>query len=313
MSTALILGGAGCIGSELAAQLLADGWKVRIIDNLSSGRREHLNGLDVEFHKDDLNLAGLEPYLAGVTQVWHLTAKTDIKNLVPGAYDFEADYRENLHATWRLLRAMRNCNVRRIAFASSAAVYGDQALLSEDLPLLPVSMYGATKLACEAILRAFALRDNFTVQCFRFCSIVSGKARTSGNMVMPDFIHKLKHDPTRLEIYGDGNQTKPSMHVSECAQAMRHVVKQAEGRPWTLMNIGVPDAVSVTRTAELVIEAMGLKDVKLEYTGGTVGWPGDVASFYMDVSKLKSWGFEAKMNSEQALRLAIKQLLEAGE
>lgn len=311
MPIALITGGAGCIGSELAAQLLADGWHVRVIDNLSSGRREHLNGLDVEFCRGDVgDYTLMRSLLIGVTQVWHLTAKTGIKFFPP--YDFDADFRENLANTWTLLRAMRLSGVKRLAFASSAAVYGNQAFLQENYSLDPISMYGATKLACEHIIKALALRDGFHAQVFRFCSIVSGKARNMGNMVMPDFIHKLKKDPTRLEIYGDGNQTKPSLHVSECCDALRHVVKHAN-EPYTVMNIGTSDAISVTRTAELVIEAMGLKNVKLEYTGGAGGWPGDVPSFKMNVSKLAAMGWKAKMTSEQALRLAIKQLLESGE
>lgn len=314
--THLITGGAGCIGSELAGALLARGETVRVLDDLSSGRMKHIQQYmgcpKFQFVHGDVGYdVACEESLDGVDQVWHLTAKTDIKNLDPELYDFHADYRENLEATWNLMRLMRVMGVKRLAFASSAAVYGEAEVISEGLLLSPISMYGATKLACEAIIRALALRAGIQSWIFRYCSIVSGKARTSGNMVIPDLIHKLRKDPTRLEIYGDGNQTKPSLHVSECVEAMQFIVANCKDQV-SIHNIGTADAISVTRQAELICEAMGVSP-KFEYTGGAGGWPGDVPSFRMSTRKLSDLGWRAKMTSEQAVRLAIKGLLESGE
>lgn len=306
---ALITGGAGCIGSELAGALIDRGWRVRIIDNLSSGSWDHIKHLDLEDFIQDSISDSQYSATEDVGMVWHLCAKTDIK--FSECYDFCADFAENYAATFRLLEAMRTNGVKRLAFASSAAVYGDATVLDESLMPDPISMYGATKLGCEAMIRAYARRCGIQSWIFRYCSIVSGKARKSGNMVIPDLIHKLKRDPRRLEILGDGNQTKPSLHVSECVEAMLFAIEHATDDV-NLFNVGAPDAISVTRQAELICEAMGVNPAFI-YTGGAGGWPGDVPSFRMCVEKLAALGWRAKRTSEEAVKLAIQGLLESGE
>ncbi len=327
----LITGGAGCIGSELATALIARGDRVRVIDNLSSGRKEHIAHLmdceRFEFHWGDvLNSVDLGWSMApsngetgpghDVDMVWHLSCKTDIKFLAGAeGYGFEDDYEQNLDATWKILQAMRENNVHRIAFCSSAAVYGLHSVVDEDIMPEPVSMYGATKLACEALLRVMALRCEIQAWVFRFSSIVSPRFRTSGNMVMPDLINKLRKDPARLEILGDGRQTKPSLLVSDCVEAMQFIVAHAK-EPFNLYNLGAPDAISVRRQAELICEAMGMMHLvgKFEYKiggEGGGGWPGDVPSFKMHVDKLAHLGWRTKHTSEEACRIAIKGLLES--
>ncbi len=310
----LVVGGAGCIGSELVGALLKQGQRVRVLDNLSSGRLEHIAEFEdnpsFEFMEGDLMALSRYPALKCVDMVWHLAAKTDIK--FTDEYDFDADYDQNLEATWLLLREMKDEGIERLAFSSSAAVYGARSILDEEMIPEPISMYGATKLACEALIRAMALRCGMQSWMFRYCSIVSGKARKSGNMVIPDLIHKLQRDPTRLEILGDGKQTKPSLLVSECVDAMLFAWQRA-GEQVNLFNVGVNDAISVTRQAELIIDAMGLNDVDISYTGGAGGWPGDVPSFRMHVDKLQRLGWSAQRTSEQAVKAAISGLLASGE
>lgn len=311
----LVIGGAGCIGSELVKALLARGESVRVLDNLSSGRQEHLNEFrgNVNFTcmiGDAYNALTVRDAMRGVDTVWHLVAKTDIK--FTANYDFDADVVENFDTTWNILREAKECKVAEIVFASSAAVYGERSILDEDMVPEPVSMYGATKLASEAIIRAFALRTGMRAWMFRFCSIVSGKARTSGNMVIPDLLHKLRKDPTRLEILGDGNQTKPSLLVSECVEAMLFAFDHARDQV-NLFNLGVDDDISVTRQAELIVEALGLQNVQFAYMGGKGGWPGDVPSFRMHVQKLANLGWRARRTSEQAVKEAIHGLIESGE
>ncbi len=332
----LITGGAGCIGSELATALIAAGHRVRVIDNLSSGRKEHLAHLmgnpSFEFYFGDvLNDHNRYYVMCGATEhidmVWHLSCKTDIK-LLSGAdeYGWCEDYEQNLEATWKLLQEMREHGVKRIAFCSSAAVYGNQSIIDEDFLPEPVSMYGATKLASEALIRVMALRCEMQAWVFRFSSIVSPRFRTSGNMVLPDLINKLRKDPTRLEILGDGRQTKPSLLVSDCVEAMQFIVAHAK-EPFNLYNLGAPDAISVTRQAELICEAMGLDGrgdpnidrqwmpaprfvYKVGGEGGG-GWPGDVPSFRMRVDKLANLGWRTRHTSEEACRIAIRGLLES--
>ncbi len=328
----LITGGAGCIGSELATALIAAGHRVRVIDNLSSGRKEHVAHLaDCErFEFDEADVTDswdLSEAMVGVNMVWHLSCKTDIKFL-DGAdeYGWCQDYEQNLDATWYVLQEMRRRGIKRIAFCSSAAVYGNMSIVDEDFLPEPVSMYGATKLSCEALIRAMALRCEMQAWVFRFSSIVSPRFRTSGNMVIPDLINKLRKDPTRLEILGDGKQTKPSLLVSDCVEAMQFIVANAK-EPFNLYNLGAPDAISVTRQAELICEAMGLMfddwsveastrkpspDFVYKIGGeGGGGWPGDVPSFRMRVDKLANLGWRTRHTSEEACRIAIKGLLES--
>ncbi len=328
----LITGGAGCIGSELATALIAAGHRVRVIDNLSSGRKEHIAHLmgceRFEFYYGDLlHLPDLHKCMKGVEMVWHLSCKTDIKfTNGADAYGFDEDYRQNLNATWEVLQTMRGYGVKRLAFCSSAAVYGNMSIVDEDFLPEPVSMYGATKLSCEALIRVMALRCEMQAWVFRFSSIVSPRFRTSGNMVLPDLINKLRKDPTRLEILGDGRQTKPSLLVSDCVEAMQFIVQHAK-EPFNLYNLGAPDAISVTRQAELICVAMGL--MKTDYDGpltghiyspefvykvggeGGGGWPGDVPSFRMHTDKLAALGWRTRHTSEEACRIAIKGLLES--
>ena len=320
----LITGGAGCIGSELATALISAGHRVRVIDNLSSGRKEHVAHLmeceNFDFHYGDvLDSGALRWAFLGKRRpqvpdmVWHLSCKTDIK-LLDGAkeYGWESDYEQNLDATWYVLQEMRTLDVKRIAFCSSAAVYGNQSVIDEDFLPEPVSMYGATKLACEALIRVMALRCEMQAWVFRFSSIVSPRFRTSGNMVIPDLINKLRKDPTRLEILGDGKQTKPSLLVSDCVEAMQFIVKQAN-QPFNLFNLGAPDAISVTRQAELICEAMDFSPEFVYKVGGEGGggWPGDVPSFRMRVAKLANLGWRTRHTSEEACRIAIAGLLES--
>ncbi len=323
----LITGGAGCIGSELATALIQAGHRVRVIDNLSSGRKEHIAHLmeceRFEFYFGDLmDGDNLEYSVKDVDMVWHLACKTDIKFL-DGAdgYGWDDDFEQNLLVTWWLLMAMSQYEVKRIAFCSSAAVYGNQSIIDEDFLPEPVSMYGATKLASEALIRVMALRCGIQAWVFRFSSIVSPRFRASGNMVIPDLINKLRKDPTRLEILGDGRQTKPSLLVSDCVEAMQFIVANAK-EPFNLYNLGAPDTISVTRQAELICEAMGLDGTeaptrpatefiyKLSQPDGG-GWPGDVPSFRMRVSKLAELGWRTRHTSEEACRIAIKGLLES--
>lgn len=331
----LITGGAGCIGSELATALISGGHRVRVIDNLSSGRKEHVAHLmgceRFEFHEGDvLEMVALRTAFLGTIahkldlpdMVWHMCCKTDIK-MVDGAeqYGFDDDYEQNLDATWYVLQEMRHLEVKRLAFCSSAAVYGNQSIIDEDFLPEPCSMYGATKLASEALIRVMALRCEMQAWVFRFSSIVSPRSRTTGNMVLPDLIAKLKHDPTRLEILGDGRQTKPSLLVSDCVEAMQFIVDHAKDS-FNLFNLGAPDAISVTRQAELICEAMGLVALsgtaitptpefvyKIGGEGGG-GWPGDVPSFRMRVEKLAVLGWRTRHTSEEACRIAIAGLLE---
>ncbi len=306
----LITGGAGFIGSNLAERLLAEDHIVTVVDNLSGGRREFLEGCAAtgrfSFVEEDLlNLDPLTAAMQGQEVVFHLAANS---NIPEGRRKTDIDLRQGTLATYCVLEAMRRQQVRQIVFASSSVVYGEAAVVPtpEDYgPLFPISLYGASKLACEGLISAFC--HNYDVQAWicRFANI-SGRHGTHGALV--DFIGKLQADPTRLEVLGNGRQAKPYLHVAECVDGILHIWRNARERV-NFFNLGCPGATATELLALACTEAMHLSGVKLEYTGGDRGWPGDVSQVRLDCAKLTRLGWTAKHTSDQAVRLAATELV----
>ena len=306
----LVTGGAGFIGSHLVDALVEQGKEVRVIDNFSSGREEFLSHHEgsgsIEVCKGDLlDISAVIAAMEGVETVHHLAANPDIRL---GTEVTDTDLRQGTMATYNVLEAMRVSDVGRISFASTSAVYGEARVMPtpEDYgPIMPISLYGASKLASEALITAWA--GTFGAQGFihRFANIV-GPRGTHG--VIFDFIHKLKRDPRRLEVLGDGNQEKSYMSAHDCVQSMLHVIGLGD-EGTALNNLGTGDTCSVSRIAEIVIEESGLEGVSIDYTGGRRGWAGDVPKTYLDVSKLLGTGFEPTAMSEQAVRDTARVLI----
>jgi UDP-glucose 4-epimerase len=316
-SKTLITGGAGCIGSDLAQILVDRGQDVVVLDNLSSGRLSHIGPLqerdNFRFIEGDLlDQAALDQAMESVQTVYHLAANPDVK-FTPGD-PTDKDLRQNTLATYAVLETMRAKGIKRLAFSSTSAIYGIcQTLpISESQAPQPISLYGASKLACEALISSF--QHLFDMQCwvFRFANIVGPKVRTRGRTVIGDFAHKLRSDPTRLPILGNGKQAKSYLLSDECVAAMLYAVEHAS-EPLNTLNLGCSDSITVDRIAELVIETMGLSNVRFEYTGTEGGWAGDVPRFLLDVSAINKLGWRAKHNSEQAIRYAIQSTLAAME
>ena len=306
----LVTGGAGFIGSHLVDALVDRGYKVRVIDNFSSGRESFLshhdgNGAVEIFRGDLLDNEAVLSAMDGIETVHHLAANPDIRL---GTEVTDTDLKQGTIATYNVLEAMRVCGVKRISFSSTSAIYGEATEMptSETYgPTLPISLYGASKLACEALITAWI--GTFGAQGFihRFANIV-GPRGTHG--VIFDFIHKLKKDPTRLEVLGDGKQEKSYMSANDCVRSMLHVLDNND-EDMNLYNLGTGDTCSVSRIAEIVVEESGLKGVKLEFTGGSRGWAGDVPKTYLDVSKLLRTGFEPSTMSEQSIRDTARSLI----
>ncbi len=313
----LVTGGAGCIGSELAQALLHCGHEVTVIDNLSSGKEEHVEPLrsNARFHfieGDLLDPDLVESVVAGKDIVYHLAANPDVKFAPGDATD--KDLKQNTICTYHVLEGMRRRGVRRLGFASTSAVYGpsERQPIPEDNPTRPISLYGATKLACEGMIGAFQHLFDMDCWIFRFANIVGPKVRKTGRTVVGDFIDRLQNDPTRLRILGDGQQAKSYLLNEECVAAMLFVVQNAP-RGLQIFNLGCDDSLPVHRIADMVVEAMGLRNVRYEFTGGEGGWPGDVPRFRLDVTKVNRLGWRAQHNSEQAVWQSIRSVLaEAG-
>lgn len=309
----LVTGGAGFIGSFATEALVAAGAKVTVADNLSAGKKEFLSAVAsritfVEGDCGDPKL--LDRLLPGMDSVWHLAANPEVRT---GATDPSGHYEANVAVTFRLLEGMRRHKVRHLAFTSTSTVYGRATVLPtpEDYgPLLPISIYGACKLACEALIAAYAGTFGLDALLFRFANVV-GPRSTHG--VTYDFVHKLRRDPRTLEILGDGRQSKSYVSVQDTVAGMMHAVKHAPAGVQAF-NIGSLDAIPVTRIAEIVADAMGLDpQPKHRFTGGTkdgAGWVGDVKAMALDVSRLRALGpgWTPHHSSEQAIRLAAEGL-----
>jgi UDP-glucose 4-epimerase len=315
---ALVTGGAGCIGSELAAELLARGSQVTVVDNLSSGKIEHVNPLlsDSRFQfieADLLQPGAMDAALSGADMVFHLAANPDVK-FSPGD-PTDKDLQQNTLVTYNVLEAMRRHGVRKLAFASTSAVYGiaEHLPINENAPFpKPISLYGATKLSCEALITSFQHLFDFQCWIFRFANIVGPKVRKKGRTVISDFIYRLRENPHRLEILGNGKQAKSYLLNAECVDALLYVIEHAR-EPLNVYNLGCDDWISVDRIADLVVKAMGLENVEYSYTGTEGGWPGDVPRFRLDVTALNGLGWKARHNSEEAVSIATQSVLQAVE
>lgn len=308
----LVTGGAGFIGSHLVDALSAKGDDVVTYDDLSSGKRSFLakqegNPRHKFVHGDVLDSADLAMAMKGADMVWHVAADPDVRT---SGYRADQHVRQNVVATLRVLEAMRVADVKKVAFTSTSTVYGEAKTIPTPegyAPLEPISLYGASKLGSESLLSAFAHTFDLQGLSFRFANIV-GPRSTHG--VTYDFYHKLKKDPKRLEILGDGRQLKSYCHVDDCVSAMLHLA----AKPWPrydVYNIGSDDAIDVFELARICIDAWGLGQVELAATGGVEGgrgWKGDVKRMGLATDKLKAAGWRPKHTSAEAIRATALSL-----
>ena len=305
----LVTGGAGFIGSHLVDALIGKGKKVRVIDNFSSGRMEflshHNNNVEI-IECDLLDFENVNKAMEGIETVHHLAANPDIRL---GTEVTDTDLKQGTFATYNILEAMRKNNVKNISFASSSAIYGE----AEEMPttekygpLLPISLYGASKIASEVLITAWIGTFGGKAWIHRFANIV-GPRGTHG--VIFDFIHKLKKTPDRLEVLGDGFQEKSYMSVGDCVNSMLHLIGNTNNDV-NLFNLGTGDTCSVRRIAEIVVEESKFRNVKIEYTGGKRGWAGDVPKTFLNVDKLLKTGFEPTRMSEETIRDCVIDLID---
>ncbi len=308
---ALVTGGAGFIGSHLVDRLANEGYeKVTVYDNFSSGREDFIQhhvgkGYFKLVRADLLDGDVIDRELKeGYDVVFHLAAIPDVRlgEKMPEISKID------ILATYNLLDAMRKRDVKNIVFSSSSTVYGEAppVPLKEDYgPLLPISVYGAAKLACEALISSFCHTFDMKGWIFRFANVV-GSRSTHG--VIFDFIKKLRKNPKELEILGNGKQKKSYLYISDCIDGMLFGFERSSDQI-NLFNLGTEGATEVNDIAKMVVEEMGLKDVKFRYTGGDRGWKGDVPRFQFNIEKIKSLGWKPKYESDEAVRKAIRDLL----
>jgi len=296
----LVTGGAGFIGSYLVDKL-SEKNEVTVIDNLSAGKKEYVKKASfIEGDLKDKNF--VLKSVKGFDWVYHLAANPDVRL---GEEDKEIHLRENIIVTHNILEAMRLNGLKKIVFTSTSAVYGEAKTIPipEDYgPLIPISLYGASKLAAEALIFSYS---EFGIQSWilRLANIIGGR---SNHGIIPDFIKKLEKNPKELEVLGDGNQTKSYLHVEDCVDAIIFAAKKSNEKI-NIFNIGSPDTITVKEIAKFVIEKKAPR-AKIKYTGGKQGWKGDVPKFLLDIEKLKKIGWKPKYNSRESVKKTIGEL-----
>jgi len=307
---ALVTGGAGFIGSHLVDKLVAKGWRVRVVDNLSNGRLEnlaqHRDSPNVEVVVGDLK----DPETClkavnGVDVVFHFAANPEVK---VSTTDPEIHFRENVVATFNLLEAMRRRGVKELVFASSSSVYGEPESIpvDEDAQIRPISVYGASKAACENLIHAYSKLYGIRTVVLRYANVVGPRLRHG---VIYDLLMKLKRDKTRLEVLGDGTQVRSYIYIDDAIQATIVAYEKAEGT-FEVFNVASEDWITVNDVVHTILKVLGLDSVKIEYKPVLhgVGWPGDVKRIALKIDKLKKLGYTPQAKSLEAVEKTAKSL-----
>jgi UDP-glucose 4-epimerase len=299
---ALVTGGCGFIGSHLVDKLLDKKAEVMVIDNLSSGNRENIPA-EVEFYERDLKEMG-DIDLSSIDIVYHLAASSDVRAGLEARWD---QMKENLLTTCNLLERMVRYGLGDLVFASTSAVYGESFLpVKEDHPLRPISIYGSSKLACEAMLSAYAHLFDLRVIIFRLANVVGPRAKKG---VIPELVEKVKKAQAigseELEILGDGTQRKSYLYVEDCIEGF--LTPALKG--YDIYNLGSVDSLTVDEVADAITDELG---VKLEYrykkSKGGRGWLGDAKEIELAIDKLRAEGWSPKHDSEGAVRRTVREI-----
>ncbi len=308
MSFYIVTGCAGFIGSTLVDRLLADGHQVTGIDNFTTGQRRFLDGALVQSNfrlveMDLLDLDALKLAFAGGEAVFHLSANADVRF---GTEHPRKDLEQNTIATYNVLEAMRANGIKKIAFSSTGSVYGESPVVPtpEDGPFpIQTSLYGASKAACEGLISAYCEGFGFQSCIFRFVSIL-GERYTHGHVF--DFYQKLKDDPSRLPVLGNGKQRKSYLYVQDCIDAILLAMDKATDKV-NIFNLGVDGYCEVNDSIGWICEELGLKP-QMEYTGGDRGWIGDNPFIFLETKKIQSLGWKPKLGIREGVIKTVEYL-----
>ncbi|MFB7496510.1 NAD-dependent epimerase/dehydratase family protein [Streptomyces sp. NPDC056161] len=308
--TVLVTGGAGFIGSHVVDLLAARDIPVVVVDDLSNSTREHIrphldSGAAVFHRLDILRTDDLAEIMSdGVDRVIHLAASVDMR---VGLANNWVDVNQSVLGTRSVLEAMRVSGVAKLTFSSSSTVYGEPSVrptAEHDGPFLPISVYGAAKLGAEGLISAYNHLYGIEAAIFRFGNVVGGRMNHG---VIYDFLEKLRRDPHRLEVLGNGRQRKNYFLAEDCARGIADLAPHAAGGV-LVANLGTVDTVAVTRIAAIVAEELGLNP-EIELGTGERGWPGDVPVVEFDLSRAHALGWRAERESEAAVREAVRRLV----
>lgn len=303
---AIVTGGAGFIGSHLVDQLLEEGNAVTVIDNMSTGSLENLahhsrNPNLIIRRADIFHLRALEKIMRGHDVVFHLAASANMRRSLT---DHRLDLEDNVIGTLNILEAMIKDDINDFVFASTSALYGEASVrpTPENFLGQQTSLYGASKLACEAYAQAYTEFSPLKVWVFRFATVIGERCRKG---VIWDFVEKLRRNPQELEILGDGKQSKQYLYVTDCVNGILQGYQRSYDKVNTF-NLGIEEQTRVNHVADLVIEEMALKEVSRRYVGGVRGWIGDNSIVNLNLDRIRNIGWEPALSSEQAIRKTIK-------
>lgn len=311
MRKVLVAGGAGFIGSHIVDYLMSDAdVYITVYDNLTSGKAtylgKHLGSDRLTLVEGDLkDRAQLVEASRGQDSVYHFASNPDIARAIAHP---DVDFWEGTYLTQNILEAMRVNRIRSIVYASGSGVYGDAGghpVTEDHSPMLPISPYGASKLACEAMIHAYCHMFGIVARIFRFANVV-GPRQTHG--VALDFCRRLAADPTTLKILGDGSQTKSYIDVEDVVHGI-HYFSRRDREQYTYYHLATDDYISVREIADLACDTMGLSTTRYEFTNGRRGWAGDVPVVRFDLTKVHAGGWAARYSSRQALQRSISAIL----
>jgi UDP-glucose 4-epimerase len=312
MANYVVTGAAGFIGSALVDRLLAEGSEVVGVDNLSTGKSRFLeharaSGRFTLHERDLLDPDAMRDLLSPSTSaVFHLAASADVRF---GPERPRRDLEQSIIATWNVLDAMRKAGARRIAFASTGSVYGEAPIFPtpETCPFpIQTSLYGAGKVAAEALIQAYSESFGFSSIIFRFVSIV-GERYQHGHVL--DFAARLVRDPSRLRILGDGRQRKSYLYVGDCIDAISTALRAEGKNKVEIYNLGTDEVVTVDDSIDVICEELGVSP-RREYTGGDRGWIGDNPMILLDCSKIRALGWRPRLSIREGVRITVRYLME---
>ena len=308
MKKVLVTGAAGFIGSTLVDRLLDDGVDVVGFDNFSTGNRQFVAGALTNprfrlVEGDLLDTGAIGSAAQGVDTVFHLAANADVRF---GLEHPRRDLEQNTVATFNVLEAMRAAGASTIAFSSTGSVYGEAEVIptpeNAGFPI-QTSLYGASKVAGEGLIGAYAEGFGMRAFIFRFVSIL-GERYTHGHVF--DFCRKLAADPKRLDVLGDGRQRKSYLHVGDCVEAMLHAMAAAPGKV-NVFNLGTDEYVEVNDSIAVITRRLGVEP-ELVYSGGERGWVGDNPFIFLDTRRIRSLGWRPKLTIRQGVERTVDWL-----
>jgi len=309
----LITGGAGFIGTHLTKRMLELGNEVISVDNFLLGMKENVDIFEgnKNYRFIELDISDTSSFCNALKKekidiVYHLAANSDIGK---GGQRPNIDYNNTFKTTISVLELMIQNNIKNVFFSSTSAIYGDKLgeIIKEESEPLPISYYGGSKLASESFIYAYTHMNDLNSMIFRFPNVI-GPNLTHG--VIYDFYHKLLYNPYELAILGDGTQTKQYIYVTDLIDAIIYMTIDNNFNGLNIYNIGAIGETSVKEIADIVCDVLEYKNVKYKYSGGKIGWKGDVAKFKYDITKITKMGWHAKYTSTEAVVKTVQSLKE---